>query len=586
MWTVYLHAMDGKGLYRIDCPIDPKPFGPHDTRLFSRRQCDPNEYVGSGVAIAAWAGKVNGKPIVADTYRPEDVATLGDLLGRAADYGCLPFLEGKLHHIANRLRAEPCGVVVPVAILLLPRRPYAVTGSDSVVEICSYLIEVSTAADLEAPQTAVRLVAHRETVSTAVLRRTSGDDPAAPEHLWTLLGCGSVGSKLALHMARTGRGPTILVDKDTLEPHNFARHAALPFNPDRQGLFYMTKTSALSGLMEKLGRRPTCYRSDALVFLVDDANRVKIAPPQTEMIINTTGSAVIREAYAHADWVDRPRLVEACLLGAGKVGFVAIEGPKGNPNASDLMAEAYNIIRVDRQLADTVFSAEAEAIQVGQGCASVSFAMSDAQLSAITASMSTIVSAADRTGLPINGALHLGALGADGVSQSWSQSCIAPWIIVKPAVPTAPSARISSHVHAAIQADVANWPGVETGGVLVGRFSTIGNAFQVVDLIPAPPDSKRTLGEFLLGIEGLKAKIAQLIRASRGTLQVIGTWHSHLVASGPSGLDARTGALLASAQLSPLLLLIHTPAGYSMLTAEAFDPALIDPRAIKAKAGS
>jgi len=582
---VYLHAAEGQGFYRIDCPIDPKPFGPHDTKLFSRRPCGADEYVGSGVAMAAWAGKANGKPGIIDSYRPEDVATLGDLLTRAADYGCLPFLEAKLRHVASRLRAEPCGVVVPIAILLLPRRPYALVGSDSVIEICSYLIEVTAAADLEAPGTPVRLVAHRETISTAVLRRTSGDDPGASEHVWTLLGCGSVGSKLALHMARTGRAPTTLIDKDTLEPHNFARHAALPIDADRQGLFYMTKTLGVSGLTEKLGRRPICYQTDALVFLHGDANRAKIAPPQTEMIVNTTGSAVVREAYAHADWADRPRLVEACLLGAGKVGFVAIEGPKGNPNASDLMAEAYNIIRADKPLAETVFSAEAEAIQIGQGCASVSFAMSDAQLSAMTASMATVVAAADRTGLPADGALHLGALGNDGVSQGWSQARVAPWIIVKPDSPIAPSARISPRVNDAIAADVANWPGVETGGVLVGRFSTIGNAFQVVDVIPAPPDSKRTAGEFVLGTEGLKAKIAQLIRASHGTLQIVGTWHSHLVASGPSGLDALTGALLASAQLAPLLLLIHTPAGYSMLTAEVLDGGLVDQRAVKAKRG-
>ncbi|MGD5519596.1 hypothetical protein QUS45_22550, partial [Xanthomonas citri pv. citri] len=53
----------------------------------------------------------------------------------------------------------------------------------------------------------------------------------------------------------------------------------------------------------------------------------------------------------------------------------------------------------------------------------------------------------------------------------------------------------------------------------------------------------------------------------------LGTWHNHLVPSGPSRKDVKTAALLSIRQYFPLLMLIHTPAGYVHFTAEALSGA-------------
>ena len=39
-----------------------------------------------------------------------------------------------------------------------------------------------------------------------------------------VLGCGSVGSLIAMELARSGVGNFLLVDADTLEYHNLCRH--------------------------------------------------------------------------------------------------------------------------------------------------------------------------------------------------------------------------------------------------------------------------------------------------------------------------------------------------------------------------
>ena len=90
-----------------------------------------------------------------------------------------------------------------------------------------------------------------------------------------------------------------------------------------------------------------------------------------------------------------------------------------------------------------------------------------------------------------------------------------------------------------------------------------------MDVIPAPPDSTFAPDKFVLGTVGLKTKIHTLIRNSGGSIYVLGTWHNHLVKSGPSLLDAATALKLALKQYLPTLLLIALPTGYTCVVAES-----------------
>lgn len=570
LWTQFVVQGAEPRLYRIHCPVNPAMFGPRGPSRFDRQPFASDIEQGMGLTIAAWAPKKGKRWHTVGQYRPEDVDTVGALLERAREYGCLRPLKQKLDHVAARLDADPLAISIPIAILLLPRRPYNLVGTASPVETCGYLIEVSRGADIRNLSTPVRLLAHRDPVSAPLLRRTSGDDPVSAINDWTLLGCGSVGSKLALHMARTARPPSVLVDNDRIEPHNFARHAALPIDPEREGIWWQNKVDVVTEMMAQLGFDGSVpLRMDAMQSLVNSAARSALAPPGCRMIVNTTGSAALREGFAHTEWDDRPPMIEACLLGAGAAAMLLAEGAALNPTTSDLMAELYNDLRDEPALAAKVFGAGAEAIAIGQGCSAVSFAMSDAKLSALTASMAGRLAAIDAVAPPENGMLFVGRVGEDGITQQWKQRDVLPWIVIPGDSTGAPSVRLSSRVHRKIAEEVARHARTETGGVLIGRFSQIGNCFQVVDLLPAPPDSKRSAHEFSLGTEGLPVAIKQIQAQTRGALHVLGTWHSHLLPSGPSTTDIATGAMLAMAQVGPLLMLIHTPDGYRALTVEA-----------------
>lgn len=561
------YVVGDNGLHHIALDARPMPLPPHAARLFTRDEREGFS-AGPGLGIVAWPGRSGGVPIVADRYIPETVESVGELLDRAAAYGCSSELEAKLSWAAKCLDAHPPGHPVPVTIVLLARRPSDVIGTGSPIEICPYLIEATRGADLVDRARPVRIAAMRDRLSIPVLRRASGIDPTAARPPWTLIGCGSVGSKVALHLARAGLAPSALFDRDWFEPHNYARHAGLP-DGDLEALFFRPKADEVARQLDRLGQPPvSTARNDVVELSASDAGRALLAPEGTTAIVDTTGSSVVREALALAPSTNGARVIGACLMGAGEVGYVTVEGPGGNPSASDLVVEAYRTISSQETLAATVSGAEAEAVAIGQGCSAVTFAMPDVTLSAMTASMAGPISRWIGGGLPETGMIGLGRLGVDGISQEWTMSAAEPWVVVGGEAAGDRIARLHPRVDAAIKADVARWQGVETGGVLIGRYNAAGGFFQVVDLLPAPEDSERSATRFILGTRGLTRAIRDVVRRSGGALQAVGTWHNHLSPSGPSLIDAASGATLALRQLEPLLMLIPTPAGYSHLVVE------------------
>jgi hypothetical protein len=211
----------------------------------------------------------------------------------------------------------------------------------------------------------------------------------------------------------------------------------------------------------------------------------------------------------------------------------------------------------------------ADEIVIGQGCSSLSMIASDARLSTLAAPLATLTSNVLSGKFESDsGQFYIGHLQTDGISQTWVSRKVEPYTVVKGPTSDAIETRLSRRVTTEIDAEIARKPGSETGGVLVGRFSAIGNAFQVVDTIDAPPDSKFSAAEFVLGIEGLSEKLAQLSESSGNTLYALGTWHNHLASTGPSRTDKNTAAKLAIGQLFPVLMIIRTPTEYRQLVAE------------------
>ena len=297
----------------------------------------------------------------------------------------------------------------------------------------------------------------------------------------------------------------------------------------------------------------------------------EIAPAGSDMLLNATASLVVREALVSLpETRNGARLCEVALFGRGRGSFVLCEGKSGNPTIPDLMAHlSATVSQLERTLLFDPESGLTE-VQIGQGCGSVTMQMSDARLSAMTA-MATeeIIRLSMENEEP--GQLVVGIAEPSSPSTNWRRETIGPFLEVPIEGGDGWNVRISPAAQAKIQNDVSAYPGVETGGLLIGCCSARLKTVTVVDVLPAPEDSQRSAAIFVLGKKGLRNAVLQRHKESGGSLLDVGTWHSHLMDHGPSELDRKTAAQLAAERAPPAILLIAAPVKFYALMQPAAD---------------
>lgn len=530
-------------------------------KLNERRFSPVSKYGGGeGLALVVWPGRrADGKPIVCDRYIPDDVATVGDLFERARHYG----VEAPLKHgiaLLEREAATKEAMTFPLVVTLLVRRPARVIGSDSDIEICSYLTpNTSPGGPMTKSDVPVRPVSHRDAIEPSLLRRMTGE---AEWPRWAMLGCGSLGSKVAMHAARGGNAPDTVADRVSLSPHNAARHALYPSNDSRGGAWLSPKAEALANALSGLGKPVKSLVGDhvALARQILDIKGKRMRPG---FLVNTTASLVVRESLAAAEFGGLPRIAEMSLFDGAALGYVGLEGQGRNPNGVELIASLYQHASVDDRLRRRLLDNEHLArVATGQGCGSLTMITSDARLSTMAAMMTEL--------LPVDqnhkaGVVHI--LQRDGMNLQHREVEVAAFRRVNIEGLDGWSVSISEPVYERILADKARWPKVETGGVLIGWSSALAQRMVVTDLIDAPADSRRSAVKFLLGVQRLPEAFEALAHDSGGLLRCVGTWHSHLGSAAPSFTDMNSARIAGAFDAQPLVFLISGVDGLRAISA-------------------
>jgi len=546
---------------------------------FSRWLKSSTTETGKSLALFAWPGAMpSGELFVSDRYHPETVEDYNSLKSRSEEYGCERPLSTAIRWLRKCLAGyAQLSPTFPLAIILCARRPFHLIGSNSNLELCPYILEITPPGLLENEnQTPVRSAGHRHAISTELLRRMSdGQTEADSTPPWVQLGCGSLGSKIAIHLARAGRAPSAVVDNRPLSPHNVARHALVPSHSKFQPSWLYPKAFALSSAIQALGQEAEPYFENAIEITRNKKRARHVLPKNAWGIVNTTASLTVREALASTPPnITIPRIIDTSLLGQGKVGIVTIEGPQRNPNAGDLISYTYKMLLDNPVVRTAVYGQEEEEEEeeeadIGQGCGSVTTIMPDAQVSMFAAPIAEQIRKMQTEGLPkAGGRIMIGHIQEDGISLAWESTDVEPCEIAETEGSPKWHARVLPLAHRKIIDEIARWPGVETGGILLGRLSESARAFYVVDVLPAPEDSERSKSRFVLGTNGIRSKLLAYSKSVNNSLYCLGTWHNHLTSSGSSQTDRATAEALALACLLPSVLLIHTPGGYRAVLAD------------------
>ena len=556
------YAIDIAGQKTLDLLVEPKMSGSVVVQP------------GRSVAMLLWAGtSPDGVPVRCEEYLPETVSNAAGLVERARLYACseqlrqgmldLRWLIGQNHHLNG----------FPLAVIMLVRRPLPIIGSDSPIEVCSYIGSLSVAvAGGDNTEIAVRPATHLEAMSREVLARmsTAEEDPGRP--FWILFGAGSVGSKIAIHLTRAGAGPSVVVDSGILRPHNVARHALHPAGPE--GPLLGAKADAVATVIGSLDQQARPVVADARAVLDSVTDEYGVLSKKPWAIVNSTASLVVRDALARHG--GSARVIETALFASGEIGVVTVEGPGRNPGTADVMVEFDWMREHDVQLKELLGRGEngLSRREVGQGCGSMTMAMSDGRVSLFSAGMAEYIRQRQREGLPKGaGELLVGHLDGNGMGVLWKFVRVVPVEVVETAISGIPwSVRVHDRARTKIEEAVGQWPGVETGGVVVGRWFEGIRTFNVVDVLPAPEGSRRAPKAFELGASGGSNVIEDYSRCLDRCLDVLGTWHSHLSGREPSATDRRTAERLAGEVRRPMLSLVKASDGFAVCVADVEIP--------------
>lgn len=462
-----------------------------------------------------------------DEYFPETVTNLGELIEKSKIYGTYTKFWSGIQSLWIRMGSK--STQVDVVVVHCVRRPLQLINQHTKLELLGYRVRVKFnflgVPDMESP---VDIVRHLHAVGPDLLKEMSGASASKMESI-IQIGCGSLGSKIAMHLCRAGHGPFALIDDKHMSEHNLARHA-------------LTKTAGnkaelLQKELEVFNVKATAHPRSLQDFVEKNVNRLF---EKNNLVIDSTASINVRETLASLPAAQNDsRVFQTGLYSEGTLGFITIEGKGRNPRVDDLHAAIFDAAINIKAVSKAVMGSgdEFQRQATGQGCGSYTMVMPDTKISLYSAAMAERARKAYEGEIRDAGEILLGTMDDTGMSLKWESSSLGRTNVVR-LDNRDWELRVLAPAFESMAQEVGRWPSVETGGVLIGRLCLTRKCAIVTRILEAPPDSVRTSGLFVLGVEGLRGKIANIVKSSG--LTYLGTWHSHLFGSSPSGIDTAT----------------------------------------------
>lgn len=434
-----------------------------------------------------------------------------------------------------------------LVVIVGVRRPYHLIGTDSAVEFLGFHVDVSEKDDNGKihGMAKVESLSLPEYSTPELMRRLSGHGKAFRGRIFQL-GCGSLGSKILMHLARNGNDKFVLVDNAQYYPHNNARHACVSYYAER-------KVDIAKATLIKLGVRKVFGHENFM-------EAVSIAK-NTDVIIDSMATISGRNWLSKCDCSGH--VVHTALYNHGQAGLLLMEGAERSPRIDDLFwGMMRSEIRGMRGVHCSVdFAAkDFEVVNIGQGCSSFTTVMDDSLISLHASGMAIRIQRCLDEGFPENGMCAFSTYGGDG-SVVWKTLDIGKTYTSDGYRPDGYEVRVLSSAIEDIEDAQKKAGETETGGVLCAAVNEPIRTITVVACLPPPPDSKFDRQYFELGKEGVRKQILQIQRVTGNCVTSIGTWHTHPFGGNASTTDRKTYEELFSRRKFPTLCMIWKPDG-------------------------
>jgi len=412
---------------------------------------------------------------------------------------------------------------------LFIKRPYAVIGTNSDIEVLHFGLELKKHNKKnEVHQNAkVSILSGLNFSDTKLLQQFSGAKQVITKNQTIIqIGCGSLGSKIALHLARNGNDNFKLIDEKYFVPNNNARHALFSSS------LINSKVELLQKAMQEIGLNNVNAISKN-IFDIDDFKTTN-----EDIIIDSTASLSVNNYLTKKKF--EGRLIHTSLYNNGTIAFVGIEGKDRGVKIIDVTSLMYQKCTEDNDIAKRITDTHATYQSIGQGCGSFTTVSSDATISISSAGMANLIQSKINNGFSANGEFLLGIMDNNNLGMSWDNTDIHPISVkyIKGIQSEDWEIRIFQNVLDEIKSESEKWNDLETGGILIGHISIPTQTIVITGQIEAPEDSERGKSKFYSGIKGLNEKLKSIEKSSAGMITQLGTWHSHPnSSSNPSNID-------------------------------------------------
>jgi hypothetical protein len=435
-------------------------------------------------------------------------------------------------------------VFVSIPVIVGVRRPKKIIGFSGDIEFFNFTIKVDTP-DVDSgfivANVPVAFYKHSQPLSRNRARAISGSPPVIGRFA-LIAGCGALGSKVVMHLARSGETNFILTDPDELLPHNLVRHALLG---NSVGL---NKAEALKKEINAI------FPDEKMPLLASGkGSGSSLFEPAIskffDWIFDFTASDAFGQTLVRTDFAAKPRIVKAYITNFGDLGLICFEGKDRNPRLDDLQILLYAQYKELPLITDwlTRESENSEqsnnlSITVGVGCNSETTILVDDIVSLHSAYTAGVIKAESVHEQSESGKIYLLEIKRDPFFSAVTRALSFPPLSVLTAI-NDPSwqIRIKHDILEAMKKEMELAGDHETGGVLVGCANFKTKTIHVTDLIRASADSSANEVCFFRGVEGLPEAIGEVNRQAGNQLGYIGEWHTHPY--GPDGMsttDAET----------------------------------------------
>lgn len=463
--------------------------------------------------------------VVSSEYMPNNIKKFIDLEDFAQKNNITNF-KGSVNKNFLELKKQNVKLLF---IAFFIKRPYTVIGSNSDIEILNFTLELKQHGKTNEvyPNANVNILSGLNFSDTKLLQQFSGAKNTIKEtQTITQIGCGSLGSKIVMHLARNGNDNFILVDNKYFVPNNNARHALF----SSSSIF--KKVEILQKAMFELGLK-NIQIEDKNIFDI-----VSIGTSSEDIIIDSTASISVNNFLTKQAF--RGRLIHTSLYHNGTIAFIGMEGKDRKVKIIDMIAYMYHLCTEDKEIAKKITDTHASYQSIGQGCGSFTTICSDATISISSAGMSNLIQNKIDNGFSDNGELALGQMVQNNLGMTWNIKHFEPLETrtIKGVQDENWEIRIFKHVLESIKEESLKWNDLETGGILIGHISIPTQTIVVTGQLEAPEDSERGRTKFSSGVKGLSKKIQEIEHLSAMMITQLGTWHSHPnSSSSPSFID-------------------------------------------------